>query len=152
MPPSSLPIPRRRLIVPSILATTTCSHSRRASARCSSPVTGTCSTWPATCRSRRRARSSRRWKPRLDRDAGELFDRGQAGGDLGDAVVPEGAHAVLDRGALDLLAARVLRGERLQGLGHLEQLVDADPPLVAGLVAARAAALAVERHSVGRRR
>ena len=40
-----------------------------------------------------------------DRDAGELFDAGEAGGDLGEAVVPERAHAGAERGALDLLAA-----------------------------------------------
>src|SRR6266496_2927044 len=82
----------------------------------------------------------------LDGDARELFDRGQAGPDLGDAVVPERAHALLDRGALDLLAAGVLRRERRQLLAHLEQLEDADPALVAGLVAPRTALLAIEGH------
>ena len=47
-------------------------------------------------------------------DAGELFDRGEAGGDLGDAVVPERAHALGQRGALDLLARRLRGGELLE--------------------------------------
>src|SRR5207249_905689 len=69
----------------------------------------------------------------------------------GEAVVPERAHARGDRRALDVLATRLRGGERGQILRHREQLVDADPALVAGLVAARAAALAVEGHAVARR-
>ena len=42
-------------------------------------------------------------------------------------------------------------GERLELLGHRQQLEDADPALVAGLVAARAADLAVEGHPVATR-
>src|SRR5215212_2993391 len=80
----------------------------------------------------------------LDANAGELFDRRQAGGHLGEAVVPERPHALADRGALDLLAAGVPHGQALELLRHGEQLVDADPALVARLVAARAALLAVE--------
>ena len=55
----------------------------------------------------------------------------------------------LERRALDLLAARVLRREPAEVLGHGHQLVDADPALVAGLVAAGAALLAVEADAVG---
>src|SRR2546425_4080430 len=84
-----------------------------------------------------------------DRYAGQLFDGRQPGRDLRDAVVPERAHALRDRRALELLAARLRGGEALQRLAHLEQLIDADPALVAGLVTARAAALAVEGHPVG---
>src|SRR5690348_3841738 len=88
---------------------------------------------------------------RLDRDdAGELFERGQARRDLRDAVVPEGRHALGDRGALELLAARLHGRQLLQRLAHDQKLEDADPALVAGLAAARAAALAVERHAVAR--
>src|SRR5947199_6889150 len=85
---------------------------------------------------------------RLDRNARQLFDRRQAGGDLRQAVVPQRPHALADRGALDLLAARFRNGQALDGLAHLEQLVDADPPLVACLAAARTAALAIEGHPV----
>src|SRR2546421_6726216 len=84
----------------------------------------------------------------LERDSGELFDRRQAGGDLCQAVVPQRAHSLADRGPLDLFAAHVLDGERLDRLAHLEQLVDADPALIAGLAAARAASLAIEGHPV----
>src|SRR5918996_3120588 len=87
----------------------------------------------------------------LDEDAGEFFERREARGDLREAVVPEGIHAHVEGGALELLAARVLRGEAAEVLAHHHELVDADPALVASLVAARAAALAVERHAVRRR-
>src|SRR6476646_5384480 len=89
---------------------------------------------------------------RLDGDAGELFERGEPGGDLGEAVVPERPHALFDRGALDLLAARLRGGHRLEVLAHHEQLVDADPALVAGLAAAGTAFLAVEDDAVRRGR
>src|SRR5207248_2893210 len=75
-----------------------------------------------------------------------------SGGDLRDAVVPQRAHAFRDGGALELLAARLRRGEALELLAHLEQLVDADPAAIPGLVAPRAAALAVEDHAVRGRR
>ena len=56
----------------------------------------------------------------------------------------------LDRGALDLLAARLRATASVSSVSLIvEQLEDADPALVAGLVAARAAALAVEGHPVG---
>src|SRR5712692_10860815 len=74
-----------------------------------------------------------------NRYAGQLFDGRQPGRDLRDAVVPERAHALRDRRALELLAARLRGGEAFQRLAHLEQLIDADPALVAGLVTARAA-------------
>ena len=73
------------------------------------------------------------------------------GEDLLDAVLPERPHAALDRGELDLLAARVLRGEALELLAHHHELEDADPAPVAGVAAARAALLAVQRRSVRRR-
>src|SRR5712691_11277856 len=87
---------------------------------------------------------------RLDGDARELFDGRETGRDLRDAVVPECSHALGDRGTLEVLAARLLDRERLELLAHLEQLVDADPAAIARLVAARAAALAVEGHPVRR--
>src|SRR3989442_2034784 len=88
---------------------------------------------------------------RLDGNAGELFDRGQAGGDLRQAVVPEGSHALADRRPLDVLAARLRDREALELLAHGQELVNADPPLVAGLVASRATLLAVEDHPVAGR-
>jgi len=54
----------------------------------------------------------------LDRDAGQLLDRGQAGCDLRDAVVPEGPHPVLHRGPLDVLPACLRHCERLDLLRH----------------------------------
>ena len=50
-----------------------------------------------------------RARRRLDDDAGELFDRGEAGEDLVQAVVPERAHAVAERGGLELVARRLPR-------------------------------------------
>src|SRR5436305_4902830 len=94
----------------------------------------------------------RRGAENLNGDARELFDRGQARRDLGDAVVPERPHALLHRGSLELLAARLLRGERLERLAHRQELEDPDPALVTGLVASRAPALAVEDHPVRLRR
>src|SRR5712691_110760 len=88
----------------------------------------------------------------LDGDARELFDARETRCNLCEAVVPQRLHVALERCALDLLARRVSRGERCKRLGHHEQLVDADPALVARLVAARAALLAVERHAVARGR
>src|SRR5581483_1180819 len=86
----------------------------------------------------------------LHGDARELFDAREAGGDLGETVVPHRLHAARQRRPLDLLARRVTRGERREILGHREELVDPDSPLVPGLVAARAAALPVEDGAVAR--
>src|SRR5947208_10734804 len=84
------------------------------------------------------------FRDRLDGDARELFDGREACGHLGEAVVPESPHAFTDRRALDLLTARLRDREALELLAHRQQLEDADPALVAGLVATRAALLAVE--------
>ena len=53
--------------------------------------------------------TQRRRRRGLDDDAGELFDRREAGEDLVHAVVPERAHAVAQRGRLQLVARRLLR-------------------------------------------
>src|SRR5438045_684500 len=98
------------------------------------------------------ATSSPSCDARSNSDARELFDRREAGRDLGAAVVPERAGAARERGALDLLARRVLRGERRELLGHLEELEDADSALVTRLVAAGTAALTIEAHAVARGR
>ena len=50
--------------------------------------------------------------------------------------------------ALDLVAARLRDRELCDRLGHGQQLEDADPAAVAGLVAAGTPLLPVERHSV----
>src|SRR5207245_1261559 len=77
---------------------------------------------------------------RLDRrNAGELFERGQARDDLLDPVAPERHHAGAHRRPLELLVARLPRSERRQLFIHLEELEDADAALVAGLPAAHAA-------------
>src|SRR4051812_27929244 len=88
---------------------------------------------------------------RLDRDAGELFERREPGGDLREAVVPQRPHALFDRGAFEFFPARLGRGQALHRLAHHEQLIDADPALVARLAAAGAALLAVEDDAVGGR-
>src|SRR5690348_17120827 len=81
----------------------------------------------------------------LDRgDAGELFERGEAGEGLLDAVGPQCAHTARHRCPLELLVARLAGGERRELLVHLEDLEDADPALVAGLAAANAAVAAEE--------
>src|SRR6266498_1488734 len=48
--PTSLQIPRSHHVAPRIPATTICSPSPKASARCSSPGIAICSIWPMTCR------------------------------------------------------------------------------------------------------
>src|SRR5581483_4891865 len=88
---------------------------------------------------------------RLARDAGELFDRGEPLGHLLEPVVPERAHALLLRHALELVAAAAARGDRLERVAHRRELEDADTAAIAGLVAARAAAPAVELAPLGRR-
>src|SRR5205085_9034390 len=98
----------------------------------------------AEAHSRMRARTASMRRMQSDSDARELFDRRETGGHLGEPVVPQRLHAGVHRRAFDLLTRRMARRERREILGHLEQLVDADPAAVAGLVAARAAALAVE--------
>src|SRR5205823_10949927 len=89
---------------------------------------------------------------RLNGDAGELFDGRQAGGYLRQAVVPQGSHALADRGALDVFSARLRDREAFELLAHGQELVHADPSLVAGLVATGATLLAVEDHAVAGRR
>src|SRR5579862_3582645 len=81
-------------------------------------------------------------------DPGKLLDRGQPARDLRQAVVPERPHAAADGCTVDLVACRLGCGERLDLLGHRQQLVDADPAAVARLVAARAAALPIEADPV----
>src|SRR5918994_6353891 len=86
---------------------------------------------------------------RSDEDTAQLLERRDSGHDLGQAVVPERAHALLERLLLDLFSAGAPDCHPLEVLGHDEELVDADPALVARLAAAWAAALAIEGHSVG---
>src|SRR5205085_10297509 len=85
---------------------------------------------------------------RLNGNPRQLFDRRQPRRNLRQAVVPERPHALGNRRTLDVLAARLRHRKALHRLAHLEQLVDADPALVARLPAPWAAALAVERHPV----
>src|SRR5438105_1490350 len=110
--------------------------------------------WRSSPRSSSRSRTSAaRYSPRSrppaapssdGADAGELFDRGDAGGHLGHAVRPEGTRALGERGALDLLAGRLRGRELLQPLGDFQQLEDAHAPAVARAAAAGAAAGAVK--------
>ncbi len=51
-----------------------------------------------------------------------------------------------------VLARRLCGGEACQILGHRKKLEDADPALVAGLVATRTAFLPIEGHAVARSR
>src|SRR5262249_30049879 len=53
-----------------------------------------------------------------------------------------------DGGTLDLLARRAGRDDRLELLADDQQLVDADPAPVAGLVASRTALLPIEDHPI----
>src|SRR4051794_6541938 len=76
-----------------------------------------------TCQPSRGSDPFSRVGGRLDRDAGELFDGRQARGDLRQAVVPERAHAVRQRGALELLAARLRRRETLQRVYREDNLL-----------------------------
>src|SRR5207249_11917034 len=69
-------------------------------------------------------------------------------GHFGEAVIPKRAHALADRRPLNVFAARLRDRQALELLAHGQQLVDADPALVAGLVATGAALLAVEDHTV----
>src|SRR5215213_8686993 len=82
-------------------------------------------------------------------DTAQLLQRGDSRGDLGEAVVPECAHPAVHRCPLELLAIRAGDGERLELLGHHEQLENADASAVASVVAPGASALAVERCAVG---
>ena len=75
---------------------------------------------PSGCRTTRRSTRSRTRRsstaasppaPLLNEDSAHFLQRGQAGGDLAEAVVPQGLHAALERGALDVLAARMGRRE-----------------------------------------
>src|SRR5205809_7559387 len=85
-----------------------------------------CSRWPRTISRRRSpvaptgATSTRQLSKRLGRNPGELFDRRQARGDLRQPVVPEGPHSLLDRGSLELLAARPPGGKTLELLAHAQ--------------------------------
>src|SRR5215210_8171259 len=81
-------------------------------------------------------------------DTAELLQRGDAGGDFREAVVPQRAHAALHRRALEVIAVGAGNCERLELLRHHEQLEDADPAAVAGVAASRAPALAVEGGAV----
>src|SRR5262249_37579974 len=91
------------------------------------------------------ARTSVRSSERAD--ARELFDGRDPGRDLADAVFPHRVHALLDGGALDLLARRLGGRKLLEALAHLEQLKNADAAAVAGLPAAGAPVAAQEGRS-----
>src|SRR4051794_7114333 len=86
-----------------------------------------------------------------DQDTAQFLERGNPGHDLRQAVVPQGTHPLFGRLRFEVLPGRAPDGERLDLLGHHEQLVEADPALVARLPATWAALLAVEGHSVGGR-
>src|SRR4051812_19524605 len=83
-------------------------------------------------------------RPSGGADADELFDRRDAGRELREAVVPHRPHALLDGGALDLLARRLGGGELLEPLAHREQLEDADAAPIARAATAGAPAGAPE--------
>src|SRR5918992_6184131 len=83
-----------------------------------------------------------------DEDTTELLERCDAGGDLGEAVVPKRPHPLSDRLALDVLPTGARDSERLEFLAHDHELEYADPALVPRVSAARAAAFAVEGGTV----
>src|SRR5437879_11254796 len=73
---------------------------------------------------------------RRTRYSRDLLDRGDAHADLLDAVLLEQAHALLDRDLADRVGRRALDRHLPDLLAHDHRLVDADPALVAGVVAA----------------
>src|SRR4029077_10638372 len=78
------------------------------------------------------------------RDARELFEGGETGDDLLDAVGPEGRHPSVERRALEFFVARPARGEGRQLFVHCQELDKARAAAVAGLPAADAPVSAEE--------
>src|SRR3954462_7030072 len=72
-------------------------------------------------------------------DAGDLSDRGQAAADLLEPVLAQAHHALVDGRVGDRLRRLARHGERADGVGDPNDLIQADPALVARPGAARAA-------------
>src|SRR4051794_15574296 len=72
-------------------------------------------------------------------DARDLGDRGQPASDLLEAVLAQAHHALVHGGVHDRLGGLSRHRQGPNRVGHPHDLVEADPALVAGAAAARAA-------------
>ena len=71
----------------------------------------------------------------LGRDPGDLFNRGDAGAHLAEAVLPQSEHALLASDGGDLGLGRMRDGEVLDLVAHHHHREEADAAAVASLVA-----------------